>query len=76
MNQSQWHIKDISPSPFLWTKIEARIAARNHDKFNPIWAWSLSAVVTGLLLWSCLFSPEQTTSGNEAMNSINVLYHE
>jgi hypothetical protein len=76
MKENQWHIKDVAPSPFLWTKIEGRIAALRQEQFKPIWGWSLSAVVTGLLVWSCLAPLEQSVPNNNAMNSINVLYHE
>jgi hypothetical protein len=65
----------VEPSPYLWTRIEAGIAAKQRV-VHPALQWSLSILAGAMLTW-CLSHPNPPKGAEgQTYHSINFLYGE
>ena len=86
MNELLRSVGRVDPPPFLFTRIEARIVARNKERPSRSWVLATGMAMAFLLTVNSYFllkgsneisagSIEQLASGME-MNASNQLYHD
>ena len=76
----------VDPSPFLFTRIEARIAARNEERPSRSWVLATGMAMTLLLSVNSYFLiggsddllpvPIEQFAGSLELNASNQLYHD
>lgn len=59
-------VKKVTPSPFLYSKIEARINAQTPEKIREQWIWASSAAFAVLLLFNVFFISNNFDIGSAA----------
>lgn len=57
-------VKKVTPSPFLYDKIEARINSQNSEELKGQWLWASSMVFAFLLLLNVFFISNYSNIGS------------